>query len=53
MKIIVIENLYPKIGIVNGTIGYVQNISIKKIDWTHYDELMPPLRTFWSILMRS
>jgi hypothetical protein len=42
MKIIVTENLYPKTGIINGTIGYVQNISIKKIDWIHYDELMHP-----------
>jgi len=24
MKVIIIENLYPKRGIVNGTIGYVQ-----------------------------
>jgi len=32
MKIIVTKNLYPKIGIVNGTIGYVQNNSIKKMD---------------------
>jgi hypothetical protein len=30
MKIIETKNLYPKIGIVNGTIGYVQNNSIKK-----------------------
>jgi hypothetical protein len=28
--------------IVNGTIGYVQDISIKKINWIHYDELMHP-----------
>jgi hypothetical protein len=42
MKVITIEDLYPKIGIVNGTIGYVQNISIKRRDWIHYDELMHP-----------
>jgi hypothetical protein len=42
MKIIVTKNLYPKIGIVNGTIGYVQKNSIKKIDWIHYDELIYP-----------
>jgi hypothetical protein len=26
MKIIIIKNIYPKIEIINGTIGYVQNI---------------------------
>ncbi len=31
MKVIIIKNLYPKLGIVNGTIGYVENISFTKI----------------------
>jgi hypothetical protein len=30
MKVIIIKYLYPKIGIVNGTIGYVQNIQSKE-----------------------
>ncbi len=43
MKIIVTKNLYPKIGIVNGTIGYVQNNSIKKngfimMNWFTYED---------------
>jgi hypothetical protein len=42
MKVIIIEDLYQKIGIVNGTIGFVQNISIKRRYWTHYNELMHP-----------
>jgi hypothetical protein len=33
MKIIIIENLYPKLGIINGTIGYIQNISINESQW--------------------
>jgi hypothetical protein len=28
MKIIIIENLYPKLGSVNGNIGYIENISL-------------------------
>jgi hypothetical protein len=28
MKTIVMENLYPKLGIVNGSINYIENISI-------------------------
>jgi len=28
MKIIIIENLYPKLGNVNGNIGYIENISL-------------------------
>ncbi len=42
MKVIITKYLYPKIGIVNGTIDYVQNISIKRRNWIHYNELMPP-----------
>jgi ATP-dependent exoDNAse (exonuclease V) alpha subunit len=28
MKVIVTKNLYPKLGIVNRSIGYIENISI-------------------------
>jgi hypothetical protein len=42
MKIIIIENLYPKLGIVNGTIGYIQNMSINKSQWIQGDHSMPP-----------
>jgi hypothetical protein len=43
MKVIIIKNLYPKRGIVNGTIGYVQNITFTKSHWIQYDELIHPL----------
>jgi hypothetical protein len=33
MKVIIIENTYSKIGILNGTIGDVQNISLTKSHW--------------------
>jgi hypothetical protein len=33
MKVIIIKNLYPKRGIVNGIIGYVQNITLTKSHW--------------------
>jgi len=33
MKIIVTENLYPKLGIVNGSINYIENISITDAKW--------------------
>jgi hypothetical protein len=33
MKVITTENLYPKLGIVNGTINYIQNISINESQW--------------------
>ncbi len=47
MKVIIIKNLYPKRGIVNGTIGYVQNITLTKSHWIQYDELMhPPINVF-------
>ncbi len=42
MKVIITKNLYQKIRIVNGTIGYVQNISLTKSHWIQYDELMHP-----------
>jgi hypothetical protein len=47
MKVIIIKNLYPKKRIVNGTIGYVQNIALTKSHWIEYDELMhPPINVF-------
>jgi hypothetical protein len=33
MKVIVVENLYPKLGIVNGSINYIKNISITNAKW--------------------
>jgi ATP-dependent exoDNAse (exonuclease V) alpha subunit len=42
MKVIITENLYPKLGIVNGTIGYVENISLTKSHWIQRDEMMHP-----------
>jgi hypothetical protein len=42
MKIIIIENLYSKIRTINGTIGYVQNISLTKSRWIQHDYLMHP-----------
>jgi hypothetical protein len=42
MKVIIIENLYSKLQIVNGTIGYIQNISLTKSHWIQHDYLMHP-----------
>ncbi len=33
MKIIIIENLYPKFRIVNGSIGYIKNMSLANSEW--------------------
>jgi hypothetical protein len=33
MKIIIAENLYPKLRIVNGNIGYIENISLTYWEW--------------------
>jgi hypothetical protein len=47
MKVIIPENLYPKLGIVNRTIGYVENISLTKSHWIQHDEMMhPPINIF-------
>jgi ATP-dependent exoDNAse (exonuclease V) alpha subunit len=32
-KIIITENLYPKLEIVNGNIGYIKNISLINSEW--------------------
>ncbi len=37
MKVIIIENLYPKLGIVNRTIDYIQNILVNKSQWIQQD----------------
>jgi hypothetical protein len=47
MKIIIIENLYPKVGIVNRNIGYIENISLTYSEWIHKDVIMyPPHKCF-------
>jgi hypothetical protein len=33
MKVIITKKLYPKLGIVNGSIGYVENISLIDSKW--------------------
>jgi hypothetical protein len=53
MKVIIIENLYSKIRIVNGTIGYVQNISLTKSHWIQHDYLMDPPINILIDLMNS
>ncbi len=40
MKIIITENLYLKLGIVNGTISYIQKISINKSQWIQRNHSM-------------
>jgi len=40
MKVIIIKNMYPKLRIVNGTIGYVQNIIITKSHWIQKNHSM-------------
>jgi ATP-dependent exoDNAse (exonuclease V) alpha subunit len=32
MKIIIIENVYPKLGIVNGNIGYIKDTSLIDVE---------------------
>jgi hypothetical protein len=47
MKVIIITNLYPKLGIVNGTIGYIPNIIITKSHWIQKNHSMhPPTNVF-------
>jgi hypothetical protein len=33
MKVIVMEILYPKLGMVNGSINYIKNISMTNAKW--------------------
>ncbi len=42
MKVITIKNLYIKLGIVNGAISYIQNISINESQWIQQDHSMHP-----------
>jgi hypothetical protein len=43
MKIIIIENLYPKFGIVNESIGYFENMSFIDLEWIQkYIQCIPP-----------
>jgi hypothetical protein len=42
MKIIIIENLYPKFEIVNEIIGYTENMSFIDLEWIHKDITMHP-----------
>jgi hypothetical protein len=42
MKVIIIQNIYPKIIILKGTIGYVQSILLTKSHWVQHDNLMHP-----------
>jgi hypothetical protein len=42
MNIIIIENLYPKLGIVNGNVGYIENISLTYLEWIQKDITMYP-----------
>ncbi len=42
MKVIITQNIYPKIIILKGTIGYVQSILLVKSHWIQHDNLMHP-----------
>jgi len=49
MKIIIIENLYPKLGSVNGNIGYIENMSLAYSKWIQKDITMyPPINVLLS-----
>jgi hypothetical protein len=37
MKIIIIESLYLKLRVVNGSIGYIKKISLVDVKWIHKD----------------
>jgi hypothetical protein len=36
------ENLYPKLGIINESIGYIKNISLTNFEWIQKDVTMHP-----------
>ncbi len=42
MKIIIIQNVYPKLGIINGSIRYIKNTSFTKPKWIQKDVTMHP-----------
>jgi hypothetical protein len=42
MKVITMKNIYLKLGIVNGAIGYIQNISVNESQWIQQDRSMHP-----------
>jgi hypothetical protein len=42
MKIIITKNLYPKLGIVNENIKYIENISLKYSKWILKNITMHP-----------
>jgi hypothetical protein len=42
MKVIIIENLYPTLRIVNATISYIQNILVNKSQWIQRNHSMHP-----------
>jgi hypothetical protein len=47
MKVITIENLHPKLGMVNGTINSIQNISINKSQWIQRNHSIHPPTNFY------
>jgi len=42
MKIIIIQNVYPKLGIINGSIRYIKNTSFTEPKWIQKDVTMHP-----------
>jgi hypothetical protein len=42
MKVIITQNIYPKLVILKGIIGYVQNVLLTKSHWIQHDNLMHP-----------
>jgi hypothetical protein len=40
MKLIVMGNLYPKLGIFNGSINYIENISIIDVKWIQKNKII-------------
>jgi hypothetical protein len=49
MKIIITKNLYPKLGHVNKSIGYIENTSLTNSKWIHKDVTMhPPINVLFN-----
>jgi hypothetical protein len=42
IKVTITKNLYPKLGIINGIVIYIQNISINKSQWIQRNHSMHP-----------